>query len=130
MQHECSDESVAHSVGLQSTLGVGLAVVEGREILGSATTLAAVEGNGDECSITLMGGVPKRRFSRVGVSAGAGLDGLVQLRGQPLSFTDYGRDPTISRGFRHVVFVVEGTGRNGLRPNRRRSSRGTGIANV
>jgi hypothetical protein len=130
MQFECSDESVAQAVGLQSIRGVGVAVVEGREILGAATSLEAVEGNGDGCSITLMGGVRERRLRGVGVSVGAGLRSLVELRRQPLSFADYGRDPTIRRGFRHVVSVIEGTGRNGLRSNRRHDARGAGIANM
>ena len=102
MQLECSDGSVAHSVGLQSTRVVVLAV----------------------------GGVRERRLRRVGVSAGASLDGQVQLRRGPLSFADYGCDPTISRGLGHVVCGIEGTGRNRLRPNRRRADGEAGIANT
>jgi hypothetical protein len=130
MQLECSDGSVSHSVGLQSTRVVVLGAVEGREILGAVTTSVAVEGNGDAGLSAIVGGVRERRLPRVGVSAGALLDGQVQLRGGPLSFADYGCDPTISRGLGHVVCGIEGTGRNGLRPNRRRADGEAGIANT
>jgi hypothetical protein len=110
MQLECSDGSVAHSVGLQSTRVVVLAAVEGREILGAVTTSVAVEDNGDAGLIAIVGGVRERRLRRVGVSAGASLDGQVQLRRGPLSFADYGCDPTISRGLGHVVSGIEVTG--------------------
>ena len=56
MQLECSDGSVAHSVGLQSTRVVVLAAVEGREILGAVTTSVAVEDNGDAGLIAIVGG--------------------------------------------------------------------------
>jgi hypothetical protein len=130
MQLECSDGSVAHSVGLQSTRVVVFAAVEGREILGAVTTSVAVEDNADAGLIAIVGGVRERRLCRVGVSAGASLDGQVQLRRGPLSFADYGCDPTISRGLRHVVCGIEGTGRNRLRTNRRRSDGEAGIANT
>jgi hypothetical protein len=119
MQLECSDGSVAHSVWFQGTRVVVLAGVEGREILGAVTASVAVEGNGAAGLIAIVGGVRERRLRRVGVSAGGSLDGQVQLRRGPLSFADYGCDPTISRGLGHVV-GIEGTGRYGLRPNRRR----------
>jgi hypothetical protein len=130
MQLECSDGSVVHSVGLQSTRVVVFAAVEGREILGAVTTSVAVEDNGDAGLIAIVGGVCERRLRRVGVSAGASLDGQVQLRRGPLSFADCGCDPTISRGFGHVVCGIEGTGRYGLRPNRRRGDGEAGIANT
>ena len=53
MQLECSDESVACSVGLQSTpSSVICATVEGREIVSAANGSAAVEDNGDTCLVT------------------------------------------------------------------------------
>ena len=110
MQPECSDEPLACSVGLQSTP--------------SSVVRATV---GDTRLVTSMGRVSERRLRRVGVLAGARLDGQVQLRGQPLSFADYVRDPTFSRGLLHVV---EGSGRNGSRPNRRRAYGEAGIANT
>lgn len=60
MQLECSDESLACPVGLQSTpSSVICATVEGREILSAATTSAAVEDNGYTCLITIMGRGPR-----------------------------------------------------------------------
>ena len=120
MQLECSDESLACSVGLQSTpSSVIRATVEGREILSAANGSAAVEDNGDTCVITTWAA------SASDVCAGSASrlargDGQVQLRGQPLSFSDYARDPAFSRGLVHVVSGIERSGRNGLRPNRRR----------
>jgi hypothetical protein len=53
MQLEYSDESLACSVGLQSTPSSAIrATVEGREILSAANGSAAVEDNGDTCVIT------------------------------------------------------------------------------
>jgi hypothetical protein len=105
MQLECSDESLACSVGLQSTPSSLIrATVEGREILSAANTSAAVEDNGDTCVITTWAA------SASDVSAGSASrlahgDGQVQLRGQPLSFSGYARPGLQSglctRGFRH-----------------------------
>ena len=53
MQLECSDESRACWVGLQSTpSSVIRATVEGREILGAANGFSAVQDIGDTCVIT------------------------------------------------------------------------------
>jgi hypothetical protein len=115
MQLECSDESVARSVGLHSTPAIVLAAVEGREILGTVTTLASVKDNEGACSTTIMGGVRERRLRRVSVSAGAWLDGQVQLRRQPRSFPEHEPDPTSRRcGLDYGASVIEGTGRNSL----------------
>ena len=130
MQLECSDESFACSVGLQSTpSSVIRATVEGREILSAANGSAAVEDNGDTCLVTTWAA------SASDVCAGSASrlahgDGRLQLRGQPLSFSDCARGPAFSRGLVHVVSGIERSGRNGLRPNRRRAYRGAGIANT
>ena len=117
MQLECSDESRACWVGLQSTPGsVIRATVEGREILSAANGSAAVQDIGDTCVITTW------VASASGVCAGlasrlARGDGRLQRRGQPLSF------PTARAARRSVgasVDVVSGikpSGRNGLRPD-------------
>jgi len=110
MQLECSDQSLACSVGLQSTpSSVIRATVEGREILSAANTSAAVEDNGDTCVVTTWAA------SASDVCAGSGSrlargDGRIQLRGQPLSVSDYARDPAFSRGLVHVVSGVGGSG--------------------
>jgi hypothetical protein len=77
-----------------------------------------------------MGGVRERRVRRVCVSAGAWLDGQVRLRGQPLSFADYARDPSFSWGVVHVVSGIDASGRNGSRPNSRRAYGDAGIAST
>jgi hypothetical protein len=130
MQHECSDESLACSVGLQGTSSsvVG-ATVEGREILSAADGSAAVEEYGDICVITTWAA------SASDVCAGSAWrlahgDGRVQLRGQPLSFSVCARGPAFSRGLVHLVAGIERSGRSGLRPNCRRADRGAGIANT
>ena len=130
MQLECSDEPLACSVGLQGTpSGVICATVEGREILSAANGCAAVEDNGDTCLVTTWAA------SASDVCAGSASrlahgDGRLQLRGQPLSFSGCARGPAFSRGLVHVVSGIERSGRNGLRPNRRRAYRGAGIANT
>jgi hypothetical protein len=129
MQLECSDESLACSVGLQSTpCSVTRATVEGREILTAANGSAAIKDNGDTCVITTWAA------SASDVCAGSAWrlargDGRVQLRGQPLSFSDCARGPAFSRGPCAVVSGIEPSGRNGLCPNRR-ADRGAGIANT
>jgi hypothetical protein len=131
MQLECSDESAARSIGLQSTPAVVLAAAEGREILSAVATSVAVEDSGVACSVRIIGGVRERHLRRVSVSARAWLDGQVQLRSQPLTFPDHAPDPTGRRsGLDYVASVVEGTGRNGLRTTRRRADREAGIANT
>ena len=128
MQFECSDESLACWVGLQSTpSSVIRATVEGREILSAAPGSAAVEDGGDSCVITTWAA------SASGVCAGlasrlAHGDGQVQLRGQPLSFSGCARGPAFSRGLVRLVSRIETSGRNGLRPDRRRAYRRAGIA--
>jgi hypothetical protein len=131
MQLECSDESVAHSVGLQSTPAIVLAAVEGREILGAVTTSAAVEDNGAASSITIMSGLRRRRLRRVRVSAGAWLD----RQGSAVQATAEVRRPRARPDHRRlgldcVVSVIEGTERNTLRTNRRRADGEAGIANT
>jgi hypothetical protein len=118
---ECSDESLACSVGLQSRPSrVIRATVAGREILGAANGPAAVEDDGGTCVITTW------VASASDVCAGSASrlahgDGRLQLRGQPLSFSGCARGPAFSRGPRPcVVSGPERSGRNGLHPNRRR----------
>lgn len=95
---ECSDASLACSVGLQSTPSrVIRATVEGREILSAANGSAAVEDDGDTCVITTWAA------SASDVCAGSASrlahgDGRLQLRGQPLSFSGCARGPAFSRG--------------------------------
>ena len=122
---ECSDASLACSVGLQSTPSrVIRATVEGREILSAANGSAAVEDDGDTCVITTWAA------SASDVCAGSASrlahgDGRLQLRA-----TACARGPAFSQGaFVHVVSGIERSGRNGLRPNRRRAYR-AGIANT
>ena len=127
---ECSDASLACSVGLQSTPSrVIRATVEGREILSAANGSAAVEDDGDTCVITTWAA----SVSDVCAGSASRLahgDGRLQLRGQPLSFSGCARGPAFSQGaFVHVVSGIERSGRNGLRPNRRRAYR-AGIANT
>jgi hypothetical protein len=130
MQLECSDESLACSVGLQSAPGgVIRATVDGREILSAANGSAAVEEYGETCVITTWAA------SASDVCAGSASrlaqgDGRRQLRGQPRSFSDCARGRAFSRGLVHVVSGIERSGRNGLCPNRRRADRGAGIANT
>lgn len=130
MQLECSDESLACSVGLRSTSSSAIrAAVEGREILAAADGSAAIEDNGDTCVImtwaACAGDVCAGSAWRL-----ADGDGRVQLRGQPLSFSDCARDSAFGRGLVHVVSGIERSGRNGLRRNRRRADRRAGIANT
>ena len=130
MQPECSDEPFTCSVGLQGTpSGVICATVEGCEIVSAANTCAGVEDNGDTCLVTTW------VASASDVCAGSASrlahgDGRLQLREQPLSFSDCARGPAFSRGLVHVVSGIERSGRNGSRPNRRRAYRGAGIANT
>jgi hypothetical protein len=131
MQLECSDESLACSVGLQSTLGSAIrATVEGREILTAANSSAAVVDNGDTCVITtrpaFASDVCAGQASRL-----AHGDGRVQLRGQPLSFSDCARDPAFSRPPCARRFRQRAQwGRNGFSPDRRRADRRAGIADT
>jgi len=84
MQLECSDESRACWVGLQSTpSSVIRATVEGREMLSAANGSAAVEDNGDTCLVTIWSAFASD------VSAGSASrlargDGRFQRRGPPL----------------------------------------------
>jgi hypothetical protein len=133
MQLECSDsdESLACPVGLQSTpSSVICATVEGREILSAATTSAAVEDNGYTCLSRSWGVVRELRLRRVSVSAGAWLDGQVQLRGQPLNFLRLRPRPDVQPGPCPRGSGIEGSARNGLRPNRQRAHREAGLANM
>ncbi len=105
------------------------ATVEGHEILSAANGSAAVEDNGDTWLVTTWA-ASASDVCRGSPSWLARGDGRIQLRGHPLSFSDYARDPAFSRGLVHVVSGIERSGRNGLRPNRRRAYRGAGIANT
>lgn len=120
---------MAHSVGLQSTRVVG-AAVEGREILGPVAASVAVEDNAEAGWIAIIGEVHERRFRRSAFRPGASLDGQVQPRRQPPSFADCACDPTITRGLGHLVCGIGGTGRDSLRPNRRRGDGEAAIANT
>lgn len=104
MQLECSDESRACWVGLQSTpSSVIRATVEGREILSAADGSAAVEDNGDTCVITTWAASASDVCAGLAFRLARG-DGRLQRRGQPLSFSDCACGPAFRRG-------------NGLRPN-------------
>jgi hypothetical protein len=132
MQLECSDQSLACSVGRQSTPSSVIgATVEGREILSAANGSAAVEDNGDTCLITTW------TASASDVCAGSGSrlargDGRIQLRGQPLSVSRATaerlqlRDRAFSRGLVHVVSGIGGSGSERLASQRRRAYRGPG----
>jgi len=117
MQLECSDESRACWVGLQSTpSSVIRATVEGREMLSAANGSAAVEDNGDTCLVTIWSAFASD------VSAGSASrlargDGRFQRRGPPLSFSDCARPGVQSGASVDVVSGIEPSGRNGLRPN-------------
>src|SRR5450755_1541605 len=106
MQLECSDQSLACSVGLQSTpSSVIRATVDGREILSVANTSAAVEDNGDTCVVTTWTASASDVYAGSASRLARG-DGRIQLRGQPLSVSDYARDPGVqsgpcARSFRH-----------------------------
>ena len=130
MQLECSDEPFACSVGLQGTpSGVICGTVEGREILGAANTCAAVEDNGDTCLVTTWAASASDVCAGLASRLARG-DGRLQRRGQPLRFSGCACGAAFSRGLVHVVFGIERSGRNGLRPNRRHAYRGAGIANT
>jgi hypothetical protein len=110
MQLECSDQSLACSVGLQSTpSSVIRATVDGREILSAANTSAAVEDNGDTCVVTTWTASASDVYAGSASRLARG-DGRIQLRGQPLSVSDYARDPAFSRGLVHVVSGIGGSG--------------------
>ena len=124
MQLECSDEPFARSVGLQGTpSSVICATVEGREIVSAADTSVAVEDNGDTCLVTTWAASASDvcAWSASWLAHG---DGRLQLRGQPLRFSDCARGPAFNRGLVHVVSGIERSGRNGWRPNRRRAYTG------
>jgi signal transduction histidine kinase len=112
MQLQGSDDSLASTVGLESTPGeiMRAAVQVSREILAADSTFAAVGTGGSDYPITIMDGIRDPRFGAINVHAGAGLGGQVLLRGRPLSISDYAHDPTISRDFVHVVSDIEGLG--------------------
>ena len=126
MQLECSDESLARSIGLQSTpSSVIRAAVEDREILSAANGFAPVEDEGDTCVITKWAA----SASDVCVGSASRLahgEGQVQLRGQPLSFSGYARDPAFNRDLVHVFSGIE----RSRRKQSRRADRGAGIANT
>ncbi len=106
MQLECSDESRACWVGLQSTpSSVIRATVEGREILSAANGSAAVEDIGDTCVIATWAASASDVCAGLASRLARG-DGRMQRRGQPLSFADCARGSAFSRrlgrcGFRH-----------------------------
>jgi hypothetical protein len=130
MQLECLDESLACSVGLQSTpSGVICATVEGCEILSAAIGSEAVEDNGDTCVVTTWA-ASASDVCAASASRLAHGDGWLQLRGQPLSYSDCARGPAFSRGLVHIVSGIERSGRSGLGPTRRRAYRGAGIADT
>ena len=128
MQLECSDEPFGCSVGLQSTpSSVVRGTAEGGGILTAMNGSVAVEDDPDACVIATWAA------SASDVCAGSaswlahGVGGP-QLRGQPLSFSDCAPGLAFSRGLVNIVSGIEPSGRNGLRPNRRRAYRGAGIA--
>ena len=127
---ECSDESLACSVGLQSTPSrVIRATVEGREILSAANGSAAVEDDRDTCVITAWAA------SAIDVCAGSASrlahgDGRLQLRGQPLSFSGCARGPAFSRALVHVVSGIERSGAERLASQSSSRAEGAGIANT
>ena len=91
MQLECSDESRACWVGLQSTpSGVIRPTVEGREIVSAANGSAAVEEIGDSCVITTWAASASDVCAGLASRLARG-DGRLQRRGQPLSFSDCAR---------------------------------------
>ena len=106
MQLECSDESRACWVGLQSTpSGVIRATVEDREILSAADGFAAVEDNGDTRVITTWAASANDVCTGLASRPARG-DGRFQQRGQPVSVSDCARGPAFSRalgrcGLRH-----------------------------
>ena len=129
MQLECSDQSRACWVGLQSTPGsVIRATVEGRENLSAANGSAAVEDIGDTCVITAWAASASEFCAGLASRLARG-DGRLQRRGQPVSFSDCARGPAFSRGlgrcgFRHRAqraerlasqFAVAGIGGPGSR---------------
>jgi hypothetical protein len=117
MQLECSDESRACWVGLQSMpSGVICAAVEGREIVRAANGSAAVEDNGDPCSVTMWAASGSDFCAGLASGLARG-DGRLQRRGQPLSFSGCACGPAFSRGLVHVVSGIERSGRNGWRPD-------------
>ena len=118
---ECSDASLACSVGLQSTPSRVIGTVEGREILSAANGSAAVEDDGDTCVITTWAA----SVSDVCAGSASRLahgDGRLQLRGQPLSFFGCARGPVFSQGALSTWCTASSAaGRSGLRPDRRRA---------
>ena len=102
MQLESSDESIACSVGLQSTPSSGIpATAEGREILSAANGSAAVEDDGDTGVITMWAASASGDGSAFRLAHG---DGRFPRRGQPLSFIDCAGGPAFSRSFVHRGF--------------------------
>jgi hypothetical protein len=95
---DCSDESLACSVGLQGTPSrVMRATVEGREILSAANGSGGVEDDGDTGVFTAWAA------SASDVCAGSASrlahgDGRLQRRGRPLSFSGCARAPALGRG--------------------------------
>ena len=130
MQLECSDQSLACSVGLQSTpSSVIRATVDGREILSVANTSAAVEDNGDTCVVTTWTASASDVYAGSGSRLARG-DGRIQLRGQPLNFLRLRPRPDVQPGPCPRGSGIEGSARNGLRPNRQRAHREAGLANM
>ena len=127
---ECSDESLAGSVGLQSTPSrVIRATVEGREILSAANGSAAVEDDGDTCVITAWAA----SASDVCVGSASRLahgDGRFQLRGQPLSFFRLRARPGVHSGLVHVVSGIERSGAERLASQSSSRAEGAGVANT
>jgi hypothetical protein len=127
MQLECSDESLACSVGLQSTpSSVVRSAVEGRGIVSATNGSAAVEDNGDTCVIATWA-----------ASASDSAPGrCLGWRPEAVGFSCAGNrwaSPIARAAWRSVGalstwFPASTAGRNGLRPNRRRAYRGAGIA--
>ena len=98
-------------------------------MLSAANGSAAVEDNGDTCLVTIWAASASDVCAGLAFRLAHG-DGRFQRRGQPLSFSDRARGPVFSRGLVDVVSGIERSGRNGLRPNRRRAYRGAGMANT
>lgn len=125
MYAECSDESLACSVGLQGTPSSAIrATAEARKTVSAANGSAAVEDAGETCVITTWAA------SASDVSAGSASrlvhgGGRVQLRGQPLICCDYARD-WVSRG----LVGIERGGRSGVPSQSSPCEQGGRIANT
>lgn len=79
-----------------------------RRILGVDSAFVAVVGADGDYPMVITDGIHDARFRDIRVRPAVGLGGQVLLRSRPHSVADYGRDPTISRDFVHIVCDVEG----------------------